>query len=73
MWYVTYNQKKKTMNAQILQEMPETFTRRDLLKAVISKGYAPNKGDQILERYTLSGELERIERGRYQKVEKVNH
>ena len=62
-----------TMNAQILQSMPDTFTRRDLLKAVISKGYAPNKADQILERYTIAGDLERTERGRYKKVEKVNH
>ena len=57
-----------TMNAQILQEMPDTFTRRDLLKAVISKGYAANKADQILERYTIAGDLERTERGQYQKT-----
>ena len=60
------------MNAQIFQSMPDTFTRRDLLKAVISKGYAANKADQILERYTIAGDLERTDRGRYQKIENVN-
>lgn len=56
------------IDKQIIQELPESFTRQDLLKAVIDKGYSMSKAGQIIEKGVISGELERIKPGAFRKM-----
>lgn len=58
-------------NQQILDRVSEEFTRKDLVTEAVKAGYAPGKADQILERLTITGEVKRVDKGKYQKAEPV--
>ncbi len=53
----------------LLSKVGETFNRKELQKIYIQNGYALGAADKVLEYGILSGTLERIGRGKYQKVD----
>ena len=60
---------EKTTAEHIMKRMPEQFTRRQLLEAVIAAGYSVSAGDKTIESALLSGEIGRLARGIYTKTE----
>jgi hypothetical protein len=59
------------MNAaqKIIQEMPEQFTRQDVLKCAKSFGYSYATANAVLDRMVYEDMAERVQTGLYQKLE----
>lgn len=57
------------MDNYFLNQLEDEFTRKDLLKIVVSNGYSISNGSRIIEYNLLTGDIVRTGRGRYKKVD----
>lgn len=57
------------MDEYFLNQLEDEFTRQDLLKIVVSKGYSLSKGNAVIEYNLLTGDIVRIGRGKYKKAD----
>ena len=53
---------------QIYHELETEFTRWDVKQEIVDRGYTLQYAQQVLEYLTLSGLVERIDRGLYAKT-----
>jgi len=53
---------------QIYHELETEFTRLDVKQEIVDRGYTLQYAQQVLEYLTLSGLVERIDRGLYAKT-----
>ena len=56
------------MNNYLLNKLGEKFTRQELLKVVVKRGYSVSKAHSILEYELLAETIERTGRGKYRKI-----
>ena len=56
-------------NNYLLNQLPENFTRKDVLKLCIQSGYSISKANSFLEAETIKETIERIGRGKYRKID----
>lgn len=52
---------------RLLKDLPEAFTRKQLMKEVLKNGFSQTKCEKIIERYVLTGEIERVKPGSFRK------
>ncbi|MGC6429848.1 MAG: helix-turn-helix domain-containing protein [Jejuia sp.] len=55
------------MGDYFLNQLEDEFTRKDLLKVVVNKGFSLSKGNAVIEHNLLTGDIVRIGRGKYKK------
>lgn len=53
----------------ILSALKPKFTRQDVLKLIVPKGYSVSYANSILENLTHSGKVQRIKQGKYIKTQ----
>jgi len=55
----------------VLSRLPDTFTSREFVKAGTQANKTPIYLRQVLSRWTRTGKLKRLQRGKYQKSKKL--
>ena len=58
-----------TTKTQILKQLPKTFDRQYILKMFTDRNYSVTYADSCLEQLSHSGQIKRIARGRYKKID----
>ena len=54
---------------RILREVSKKFTRQDILKIIVQRGYSVSYANSIIENLTHSGKAQRIGQGKYIKTD----
>lgn len=54
---------------RIYRELPRNFTRQQLLKTFVPKGYSVSYMNAVVENLTHSGKAQRVGQGKYRKVD----
>jgi hypothetical protein len=62
------NPKQETLQKQFFQMLPTDFTKQDAVKMAEVLGIAEGTMKRWLTKYTQSGDIQRIEQGRYEKT-----
>lgn len=58
-----------TSAERILRRLPKKFTRQDVLKLMLGKGYSVSYANNIIEQLTHQNKAQRIKAGHYRKTE----